>query len=522
MRIGGIASGIDTEMIVKNLISAESGRVNRLFRQEQTLKWRQEAYLDVNRTMANFILKSRKDLGLSNLVNGTITQSSVNNLKWVKEATSSNSDLVAATANSNAMNGSYSVEVLSLAKEATFTSGDITSKLDTELKFTANDEFQIEVVSSSGTINRTFQVGPGQNEDIHSLITSINNSDLGVRAAYDTNLGKIMLSTKEAGSQTISILGLAGSIADTINTGSNSQAGTFASVDFNGSIISNLKSNNVTVFGINLNLKGTTTAPVTVNVSTNTEGIYDNIKTFIDSYNELLDGLNGKLNEKVNRSFQPLITEEKEAMTEKEIELWEEKAKSGLLRSDEVITRSLQTIRQDLYKEFSFGTIGHLSEIGITTGHYKDGGKLVIDEVKLKNAIENNTEAVMDVFFKAPASDITGEDRTKASGIIQRVNDGLVEGMKDIVNRSGAGNDATLLRSVQTNILIEFVTTQGSVSSIEKNLLNINSSIVKEEALLARKEERYWSQFTAMEKAMSEMQSQSQWLMGQLGMGGGN
>lgn len=525
MRIGGIASGIDTDMIVKNLIRAESVRVNSFMRQEQLLKWRQEAYLDTNRTMANFILKARKDFGLNHVsVNGTITQSSINNLNWVKQTTSSNSDFVTATANANAMNGNHRVKVLAHATEASFTTGNVNSLLDGDSKFVDNDEFEIQITKGLDTVNRTFKVGTGEIEDINSLITEINNSDLGIRAAYDRNLGRIMLNTKEAGEQTISINGAVGSIADILNNDSNSEAGTFGSIEFNGSTINNLKSNTITVFGVTLNIKSNTpiNTEVVINVSTNTQGIYDKIKTFVDTYNELLDNLNGKLNEKVNRSFQPLTKDEKDTMSEKEIEQWEEKAKSGLLKNDEAITRSLQTIRQNLYENFSFGTIGHLSEIGITTGNYKDGGKLVINEEKLKAAIENSPEAVMDVFFKAPASELEGNDRTKASGILQRINDGIVVGMKDIVKRSGTGNDATLLRSVQTNILIDFVTSQGSISIIEKSLINMNSSIAKEEALLARKEDRYWKQFTAMEKAMSQMQQQSQWLMAQLGMGGGN
>lgn len=96
----------------------------------------------------------------------------------------------------------------------------------------------------------------------------------------------------------------------------------------------------------------------------------------------------------------------------------------------------------------------------------------------------------------------------------------MINGMKDIVRRSGTGEDANLFRSIQSNMLIDFVTKQGSISILDKELTDINKRIANEERLLIGRENRYWNQFTAMEKALEKMNQQSSWLMGQLGQMG--
>ncbi|KAB3539653.1 flagellar filament capping protein FliD [Alkaliphilus pronyensis] len=537
MRIGGIASGMDTEHIVKQLMDAERMRVNRFIRQEQTLKWRMEEYNNLNKSMANFILNTRNEFGLNEFsTNGTIRSSSTNSFTWAKEATSANESIVTASARSNAMNGSYTVEVTSTASVAKTTSkvlkgnvDPLDDVLDVDNNFIADGSFTITTDVGSSEITVT------AGDSIGSLISKLNNAvavggpndgqSLGIRASYDSDLGQFMMSTRETGEhKSIQItddpVGLAAAMfsGDIMGPGEN---GTDAVINFNSSEIRK-STNSFSVFGIDLQLKNAAVGEVvTINVSTNTDGIYDKIKSFVDEYNGLLDEINGKIGEKEYRDFYPLIQEEKDAMTEKEIELWEEKAKSGLLKNNEVLQRTLSGIRGALYEKVEgvTGSFEYIYDIGITTGYYKDGGKLVIDEDKLKDAINSDPDGVLDLFFKAPEVSATGEDRMKESGLIQRTYDGLVAGMKEVIRHSGPGDDSSLYRSVQSNMLVDFVTKQSNISDIGRSISQLNSRIAREEVLLASKEDRYWNQFTAMEKAMAEMQQQSNWLMSQMGLG---
>ncbi|NMB08645.1 MAG: flagellar hook protein, partial [Tissierellia bacterium] len=116
MRISGLASGIDTDEMIQQLMRAERVKVDRVEQDRQILLWRQEMYNDLNKAFANFILKSRKDFGLTSIgYNGTFRANSYENLNWVKKATSSNESIATVSSTSKAVDGSYNVNVTQLA-----------------------------------------------------------------------------------------------------------------------------------------------------------------------------------------------------------------------------------------------------------------------------------------------------------------------------------------------------------------------------------------------------------------------
>ncbi|SES85925.1 flagellar hook-associated protein 2 [Natronincola peptidivorans] len=545
MRIGGIASGMDTEQMVRDLMRAERMRIDRFFQQEQRLKWRQEAFNDINRTMANFILDSRKAFGQTlTSSTGTMMAASTSSFDWVKSAVSSNESVVKSTANANAMTGVHTLEVEQLAETANVTSGDLGELLNNDGTFKEDAHGSFTIKTDSGQAEFTIGNGNGEIKTINDLVRAINNAtekvftqevSLGLRAAYDADLGKMMISTRETGEEK-SIQVIPGPGATVANKIFEENAAIFNDPDVDGvkgqnAIIffndSNRENpiekpnNNFSIFGINLQLQAESTEPITIRVDNDVDSIVDKIKSFVEEYNNLLDEINGQLGQKHYRDFLPLTDEQKEAMSEKDIELWEEKAKSGLLRNDATLNRTLQTMRSSLYEivENVSGSYNHITQIGITTGTYQEGGKLVIDEQKLRKAINNDADGVIDLMFKASPSNLEGQEKLKNSGLVQRVYDGLVDGMQEVIRQSGPGEDAAILRNVKSNILIDFVTKQSSRSVLDRDLSSINNRIAREEMLLARREDRYWQQFTAMEKALSEMQNQSSWLMQQMGMG---
>lgn len=546
MRIGGIASGMDTEQMVKDLMRMERLRIDRFFQQEQRLKWRQDAFTNINRNMANFILDSRKAFGLTTMTStGTMLSNSVNNLNWVKKAISSNESVVKATANANAMSGTHTVQVKQLAEVASITSETLTGEegiLDASGNFKSEHYGEFTIQTDSGKLDIKIGNGSGEARTINDLVRIINNAteekadgkevSLGLRASYDASLGKIMITTKETGVEktiqvTSNINGTVKKIFGESASVFSGVTGKNAQIYFNGTGEEHLVSkstNNFSIFGINLQLQASQleeAEPIIIRVDTDVDSVFDKVKNFVDEYNKIIDEINGQVNQKYYRNFPPLTEEQKQAMTEKDIELWEEKAKSGLLRGDNTLTRTLQNMRSSLYEtvEGVSGSFNHITQIGITTGAYQDGGKLVINEQKLREAISNDPEGVMDLLFKTSDSNLTGKDKVSNTGLVNRIYDGLVDGMKEVIRHSGPGEDSNLLRNVRSNILIDFVTKQSSISLLDKDLNNLNSRIAREEDILRRREDRYWQQFSAMEKALSQMQNQSAWLMSQLGMG---
>ena len=516
MRIGGIASGMDTEQIVNDLMKVERLRVDKLFQQEQTIKWRQEAYNDINRKLANFILDSKKNLGLTRTTStGILLSNSVESLGWVKKVASSDEDALKVTANANAMLGTHTIYIKQLAQAARKT---IDVQNIDELKELIDGD-KLILTSGTGEDVKTVEIDLESLETMTDLVRAINNAadnnkSLGLRAAFDKDIG-LVISTKNTGEDEVFEINFKNDIdPDKIKE----VEGKDAIIEFNGKEVKK-SSNNFSVLGINLQLEGVSTNPITINVSSDVESVYEKIKSFIDEYNKIIDDITEQINQKFYKDYHPLSNEEKQAMKDRDIELWEEKAKSGLVQNDPTLTRMLQTLRSRLYEKVEGvgGSFDHITQIGITTGRYQDGGKLVIDEQKLKNAINNDPEGVLELLFKTPEGSDENDEKVKNSGLVNRIYDTMVDSMKEIISKSGPGEDAALLRNVRSNILIDFVTEQSSISLLDKDIEKLNQRIIREERILAQREDSYWKRFTAMEKAMAAMQQQSMWLMSQMG-----
>ena len=291
------------------------------------------------------------------------------------------------------------------------------------------------------------------------------------------------------------------------------------------------ESNNFTINGVNFSAK--TTGESSVTISSNTDEILNKIKEFVEGYNIIVDKMNSLVGQKRYSSFQPLTDKQKEAMSDKEVELWEAKAKSGLLKGDDIISRSIQKVRSGLYStvQGATGSYNHLTNVGISTEKYVSGsmgGKLVIDELELRKQIENDASGVMDLLFKQPEGDLSADDsnlsssklseKRAQSGIITRIYDNLAAGMKDIVDKSGLGNEADILRKVRAKITSDFVI-KGSASRIDKQINQFNVKMESLNQYLSNKENFYYRKFSAMEQAMQRASAQSGWLSQQSGGG---
>merc|ERR1711916_283145 len=139
-----------------------------------------------------------------------------------------------------------------------------------------------------------------------------------------------------------------------------------------------------------------------------------------------------------------------------------------------------------------------------------------------------NPQNVMDILFRAPSDDALNDDdddltdaqveqKYKESGVFNRMFNSMINGMKEVIDRAGAGDDAETLRSIKFNIMIDFVTDMSAISTIDSQVLDFDKRISDQEDLLVRIENRYWSQYSAMESAINQMNQQSAWLSQQLG-----
>ena len=312
---------------------------------------------------------------------------------------------------------------------------------------------------------------------------------------------------------------------------STTYAGEDALFNFGAATGITRSTNTFTVNDVQVTLKETGTT--TLNVSTNVDGVYEKITAFVEQYNAMVDKINVELGAKRYADYKPLTAEQREEMTEKQIEKWEEKAKSGLLKNDRILESTLQTMRTGLYQEVEGveGIYSYLTQIGITTESYASGsrgGKLVIDSTKLTQAIAQDADSVVELLFKTPERRLTLQsesqmtsaeikEKRSQSGLITRLYDNAIAGMKNVITQAGTGEDSDLYHNVSSLMLIDFVADHGSISTLERDIGRLDERIKTINHYLIKKETRYWNQFTAMEKAISRMNQQSAWLMQQFG-----
>ncbi|MFF2752178.1 flagellar filament capping protein FliD [Psychrobacillus sp. NPDC058041] len=235
------------------------------------------------------------------------------------------------------------------------------------------------------------------------------------------------------------------------------------------------------------------TAPVQLKADTDIDFMVDKVKEFVTKYNELIAGMNDQLKEKVYRDFPPLTDEQRKDMSESEQKLWDEKAKSGLLRSDSIVSNGLNSMRDAIYGRVGSepGIINTLAQMGITTSsNYSDGGKLVIDEDKLRKALTDNPDQVVKTISQSGEKTSTEDSR----GIVQRLRDSMKEFTRKIEIKAGK------------------VSSTDQQYAMGKSLIDMNSRITSFQNRLKDVEARYWKQFTAMEKAISKANNQSSYL----------
>lgn len=262
-------------------------------------------------------------------------------------------------------------------------------------------------------------------------------------------------------------------------------------------------SNSFTVNGVTLTLlketsttvgSVTTDTPAEISIQSDIETAVQNIKNFVEDYNSLLNLLNSKVDEAKYRNFTPLTDEQKSAMKDDDIKNWTEKAKSGLLKNDDILRSTISSMRSIISKE-----VVNLKEIGINLGDYNTKGKLELDEAKLKQALAANPQKAIDL-LQGPASD-------SESGIFDKLASKVTESLESMVKRVGTSRYST-----------DLTTTFNEQSVMGKRLKQYNDRISVMLTNLNNAETRFYKQFTAMETAMSKLSSQSSSLFSSLGM----
>ncbi len=489
MQISGLASGMDTDSIIKNLMQVEQSKIDKVDKQKMLLEMRQEVWAEMNAKLYSFYTKNLFELK---------SQGSYK----TKNVTISDETKIGVSASSSAVAGIHTLKVTQLAKGAHLYSNAIAD--DTVVTSEAM-AFKL----SDGT--KTVDIELAAGATISDLMTAINEQDLNITASYDSKNKRIFMNSTSMGDTSaiqfsevdsaaeadfFTSLGFSvnGTTIKDVDAGALGAAGQNSIYEYDGIVFED-NSNSVSVNGLSLTLKAESTN-ITVNITNDTEAVYNKIKDFIKAYNDLIEDMTTKLDAKSNK-YEPLTNAEKESLDDKTIESWEAKVKERLLRRDDKLTSISSTMRSILtsssgvdMSKLSEG-FRFLSELGIVTGDYTEKGKLHIEgdsedslfalkPNKLKEALEENPE--------------------KVAALFTAIGNKLYTTMADKMKSTSLNSALTFYNDKQM---------KKQVTEYEDRMFDLESR-------MSAMETRYRAQFTAMEQAIQKANNQSTYLSNML------
>jgi len=187
--LSGLVSGMDTEAVVEKLMTGEQAKLDKLYQQKQILEWKKDMYRDIN----------TKLLAVRSAVSDIKLPATYNN----KKVTSSDEDTVTATANGDAVPGTYSIKIKQVASRVSYSStaalgssGD-DSTIAKQFNISADTVIKFTLKGKDGEIAFDFKAGDA---DMDEIIDAINNQDTGITAYYDAGVDRFFLSSNDFGS----------------------------------------------------------------------------------------------------------------------------------------------------------------------------------------------------------------------------------------------------------------------------------------------------------------------------------
>ena len=567
MRVSGINSGLDTDSIVQELVSAYNTKTEKYQKEQTKLSWKQEIWKGLN----------TKVYSLYNNV-GKLRFSSAYS---TKKTTSSDTTKATVSASSNAVNGTQKLHVLATAQSGYLTGGklslreevtdtDGTTKLQ-DVKGTVKAETKLSEIGFTGdeaslNINTTDEEGNAVTKTVSltkdSTIQDVVNAlkDNGLNASFDANNGRIFVSSKNTGkaadfslssattklvekkdadgnvikdsngktemesvalsaeeqAASKKLIGLLGLDTDSSNIYGNKAAkidGRDAVIALNGVKYTNT-TNDFAINGLNISVNGVTddvadpdstdlsslndSTAITINTATDSQGIYDTVKDFLTEYNNIINEITKLYNADSAGSYEPLTDDEKDKMSDTEIEKWETKIKDSLLRRDSSLSSVMNAMMTSMSQPIEInGKSYSLSSFGIQT-------------LGFLNAAENEQNAYH-IDGDEDDENTSGND-DKLMAAITSDPDTVIEFMKQL--------STNLYKSIDDQMQSNDLRSRYKIyndKEMDKQYTNLTKTIKEWESKVSDKEDYYYKQFSNMETALAKLQSQTSSISSMLG-----
>ena len=511
IRITGMNSGLDTDAMVRELVNAYEKQGEKYTKAKTKTEWKQEAWATLNTKIKNFFSKQ------------------ANNMRWSsayskKKTTVSDSTKASVVSSDGAVNGTQTLEIKKLAKSGYLTGGEITVKdPDTNKDVKAAKTTTLGQLGLTGSA--TVIIGKGKpatettsfaadstqtisvNEDTTLEQFANYVSAAGYNASYDESTGRFFISSKEsgadnnfefisdtdAGKKVEDILKLQETTSAGVATGAKKLSGEDAQIKLNG-VDFYSSTNSFSINGLTITAKDITSEALSLVTDTDYDEIYDNVKNFFKEYNSLMNEMDKLFNAKSAKGYEPLTADEKEAMTEDEIKQWETKIKDALLKNDSDLDSIASTMRNAMLKTFDIGGKTYsLSSFGINTLGYFNSA----DNEKNAYHIDGNPDDADTSGNPDKLRAMIASDPATTASFFQQLAQNLYDSMNKI---SSVSDNYKSFGNFYND------------KKLQNDYVDKQKQVDKWDNYVAEMEEKYYKQFTAMESAMSSLNSQQSYI----------
>lgn len=509
IRITGMNSGLDTESIITALTQKKKDKVDTYTGEQKKLTWKQDTLKTLNKKVTDFY-------------NGTLTTMKFSAAYSKKVTTASNANAVTVVTGETAMNATQTLDVIGLAKAAYLTGEKIQVDNKNAAKTTTMAELGIfsEESDESETKTLKFKIGGdaednievsiGKNDTIESVLNKLKSADSSKTHTkldfnYDEGNGRFYVASKEMGEAASFEVteGDAMSKLGFVNNGKNYIEGSRAHIVLNGEDYysdSNTFDINGLTITVNEEAKG-----ITLSTKQDTSGIYDNIKKMLKEYNDLMKEFATLYNADKAKKYKMLTDDQKDAMSDKEVEEWEKKIKDGILSGDETIGNVRNALKEIMSSSFEVtskdGTTSKitLAKFGIATGSYfatdeNEREMLHIDGDKDDSASSGNPDLL---------SAAISTDPEMVQNFFMKLSSALSDKLFNLMRGTEYSSAFTIYEDKLMASQYSAYTTK--ISDAQK--------------ALEAAQDKYYKKFSTMETALSKINSNSSSLAGFFGGG---
>lgn len=382
---------------------------------------------------------------------------------------------------------------------------------DTYQEKLANIEVQITEATNDGKSTKDL-------DDMKSLLTKMAANEAvytaeGVKAedyAYSETESLYNKAVKEITAEAQAAYEAVNNGGDYLSEGAVRIKGQDAKIELNGAEFTS-DTNTFSINGLTITAKGESNVlgvdadgkPIyeqaQITTQNDVDGLYDMIKKVIKQYNELIKEIDGLYNAESAKGYDPLTSEEKAAMTDDEIEKWEEKIKGALLRHDSELGSVRNMLKQSMMGSFNIGGKNYsLADFGIFTQGYFEAE----DDERSMLHIDGDSEDDVSAGNKDLLRKMLASSPDTVSKFFNQMSQKLYDSMS---------NASRTLKGVRS------FGSFYSDKTLKSQYDSYKSKLKKQEEKVAKLEDKYYKMFSAMESAMAKTNSTSSYISSMFG-----